>query len=624
MSNKNNNIEILKKSKRIFNISIILIDLITVVLTYFIMPVVQNFPPLSEDFGFQELVQPLTHIEQYSIVFILGISIHLIAFRILMRNIKKYIDKYSNNEEITTNEIFEIRKACQNVPYKVLIMQMSLFVSIGIIFNLIMLVQFFTIVKFTLMIIAITLIVSLLTFIATQRYLNQVWLSTYDVSLEYKKNVGYRINNTRSLILQTIPFIAVLLVILSLIGYAKATEQKGMASANYYKVYLTTMEKEDIEINQNNLIAELDKIPLNNLEDSYFIVDPYTQERYNSNVDKALTDFALQYKNYFYSDFTEGMIYEGFGSDEQIYAKNIIDNNGESWLVGFKFSIVDKELLFYYFAIIISLVLVYSVILRIWAKNMSNNIRRVSNNLKQILDTNTLDKASILPILSNDEIGDLSYYYNKIQDKLISQQDIISIQSKFSAIGEVAAGMAHDINSPASAIDGTISLLYDFKVENASEEEYKILLDNMKLAIDKILKIVNNAREQFRNHDNLNNEIFTLNEVLMSIKSAEEPSIIKERCSINIEVDKEIKLYGVKSKLYQVIVNLVRNSLNAYKDNNLQGEIFINATEKKDEIIIIIKDNAGGIPDEIKSDLFNKILTTRGTKGTGLRIILSS
>lgn len=621
---KSNNIKILKKSKRIFNISIILIDLITVVLTYFIMPIVQNFPPLSEDFGFQELVQPLTHIEQYSIVFIFGITIHLISFSILMRNIRKYIEKYSNNEEIPTNEIFEIRKACQNIPYKVLIMQMSLFVSIGVIFNLIMLVQFFTIVKFTLMIIAITSIVSLLTFIATQRYLNQVLLSTYDVSLEYKKNLGYRINNTKSLILQTMPFIAVLLVILSLIGYAKATEQKGLASANYYKVYLSTLHKENIEINQNSLMIELDKIPLNDLEDSYFIVNPYTNEKYNSNVDKALTDFALQYKNYFYSDFTEGMIYEGFGSDEQIYAKNVTDYNGENWLVGFKFSIVDKELLFYYFAIIISLVLVYSVILRIWAKNMSNNISRVSNNLKQILDTNILDKSSILPILSNDEIGDLSYYYNKIQDKLISQQDIISIQSKFSAIGEVAAGMAHDINSPASAIDGTISLLYDFKVENASEEEYKILLDNMKLAIDKILKIVNNAREQFRNHDNLSNEEFTLNEILMSVKSSEEQSIIKERCSIKIEIEDKIKLFGVKSKLYQVITNIVRNSLNAYKDNNLQGEIYINAKENNNEVIIQIKDEAGGIPNEIKADLFNKILTTRGTKGTGLRIISSS
>lgn len=36
---------------KIFNIIIILIDLITVVLTYYIMPIIQNFPPLSEDFG---------------------------------------------------------------------------------------------------------------------------------------------------------------------------------------------------------------------------------------------------------------------------------------------------------------------------------------------------------------------------------------------------------------------------------------------------------------------------------------------------------------------------------------------------------------------------------------------
>lgn len=620
--NRDNNIKVLKKSKKIFNISIILIDFITVALTYFIMPIVQNFPPLSEDFGFQELVQPLTHIEQYTIVFVFGIIIHLISFRILMRHIRKYIKKYSYIDEISLQEILDIRKECQNIPYKVLLFQILLFVSIGIIFNLIMLVQFYTIIKFTLMIIAITSIVALLTFIATQRYLNQVLLSTYDVTLQYRKNLGYRIDNTKSLILQTVPFIAVLLIILSLIGYAKATEQKGVASANYYKVYLSKMNLANNDINKQNLIMELDKIPLNDIEDSYFIVNPYTNEKYNSNKDKAITDFALQYKDYFYNDFTEGMIYEGFGTDEQIYAINIKDNSGENWLVGFKFSIVDESLLFYYFAIMVLIVVVYTVLLRIWAKNISKNISRVSNNLKQILDTNMLDKELILPILSNDEIGDLSYYYNKIQEKLISQQDIISIQSKFSAIGEVAAGMAHDINSPASAIDRTIKLLYDFKVEN-DEEEYKVLLDNMKVAIDKILKIVNNAREQFRNHDNLNKEEFILNEVLMSIKSAEEPGIIKERCSLKIDIDNEIILYGIKSKLYQVIVNIVRNSLNAYKDHSLQGEIYIKVVEKKNEIIIQIKDDAGGIPEEIKDKLFDKILTTRGTKGTGLRIIFS-
>ncbi len=620
MDNKENHVKNLKKSKIKFNITIVLIDLITVILTYYIMPIVQSFPPLSEDFGFQEKVQVLTHVQQYTIVFILGITIHLTSFSIIMRNIKKYVKEYSSNKEISDEEILDIRKECQNIPYKVLLVQMTLFISIGIIFNLIMLVKFFTIVKFTLMIVAITSIVSLLTFITTQRYLSKILISTYDVTLTYEKNLGYRISNIRSLIMQTIPFIAVVLVILSLIGYSKAIEQKGLASANYYKVYLANLALDAEKINKNNLIKVLNEIPLNNGEDSYFIISPYEKERYNSKQDKPITDFALTYRDYFYDDFQEGMLYEEFGSDEQIYAKKVLDYNGNSWYIGFKFSMVDEELLLYYFAIILSLTLVSLIILYIWAKNISKNTIRISENLKEILETNKINKNNILPIMSNDELGDLSYYYNKIQEKLISQQDIISIQSKFSAIGEVAAGMAHDINSPASAIEGTINLLYDFKVES-DEEEYKLLLDNMKIAIDKILKLVNNAREQFRNHDNLDKKRFTLNELLMSVKVAEEQAIIKERCTIRINIDNEISIYGIKSKLYQVIVNIVRNALNAYKDNNLQGEIFIQAKEEKSDIIIEIKDTAGGIPEEVKDELFRKILTTRGTKGTGLRTI---
>ena len=620
MDNKENHVKNLKKSKIKFNITIVLIDLITVILTYYIMPIVQSFPPLSEDFGFQEKVQVLTHVQQYTIVFILGITIHLTSFSIIMRNIKKYVKEYSSNKEISDEEILDIRKECQNIPYKVLLVQMTLFISIGIIFNLIMLVKFFTIVKFTLMIVAITSIVSLLTFITTQRYLSKILISTYDVTLTYEKNLGYRISNIRSLIMQTIPFIAVVLVILSLIGYSKAIEQKGLASANYYKVYLANLALDAEKINKNNLIKVLNEIPLNNGEDSYFIISPYEKERYNSKQDKPITDFALTYRDYFYDDFQEGMLYEEFGSDEQIYAKKVLDYNGNSWYIGFKFSMVDEELLLYYFAIILSLTLVSLIILYILAKNISKNTIRISENLKEILETNKINKNNILPIMSNDELGDLSYYYNKIQEKLISQQDIISIQSKFSAIGEVAAGMAHDINSPASAIEGTINLLYDFKVES-DEEEYKLLLDNMKIAIDKILKLVNNAREQFRNHDNLDKKRFTLNELLMSVKVAEEQAIIKERCTIRINIDNEISIYGIKSKLYQVIVNIVRNALNAYKDNNLQGEIFIQAKEEKSDIIIEIKDTAGGIPEEVKDELFRKILTTRGTKGTGLRTI---
>ena len=67
----------LKKIKFQFVLMILLIDLIAVVTTYYIMPLVQNFPPLSEDFAFQDAVQPLTHIQQYTIIYIVGTFIHL-------------------------------------------------------------------------------------------------------------------------------------------------------------------------------------------------------------------------------------------------------------------------------------------------------------------------------------------------------------------------------------------------------------------------------------------------------------------------------------------------------------------------------------------------------------------
>ena len=272
--------------------------------------------------------------------------------------------------------------------------------------------------------------------------------------------------------------------------------------------------------------------------------------------------------------------------------------------------------------------LVALVFLYIWAKNFNKNAESISARLKEILKSPKIEKENIIPILSNDELGDLSYYYNKIQEKLINQEDIIALQSKFSAIGEVAAGMAHDINNPASAIEGSVELLYDFEPKDVEDkEEYKKLLDNMKIAINRILSIVNNAREQFRNFNNLQKEHFTLNNLFESIKQSENDNVTKAGCTLIINKNADINVYGVKSKLDQVVTNIIRNAVDAYKDNNLRGNIEVNAyIDEKDPKygIISIKDSAGGIPEEIQGTLFNKIITTRGVKGTGLGLYLSS
>lgn len=618
---KNKNTKQVKIFKRKFISSIFLLDLITIIALYLIMPTIQGYPPYSENFAFQDKVQVLTHIEQYTVILLIGMALNIISLKLYMKNIYTYINKSYKETRIEYEEILKVRKDCINVPYKLAIFEFAGILILGLLLNLIMLARPFAVVKFTLMIISLASITALSVLIISQKYLYNILESTYQKEKRYEKSNGIRIKNSLSLQIQMLPFVLVVLILISLVGYSKAMNKQGETITSYYKAYLDAEEENMNNINIESLKQFLNSIPLYNEKDYYFIITPNDETIYVSNKNGSISSFVLDYRDFFFEK-TEGRLYENFGIDEQLYAKKLLDSAGGIWYIGFKFEVVDYELFVYYLLIDIIVLALYSILSYIWAKSMSKNSNRISENLKEILDTNTINKENILPIMSNDELGDLSYYYNKIQEKLISQQDIISIQSKFSAIGEVAAGMAHDINSPASAIEGTVNLLYDFKVDS-NEEEYKLLLDNMKVAIEKILKIVNNAREQFRNHDNLNKEEFTLNEVLMNMKSAEEPSIIKEGCSITVKTEKEIKLYGIKSKLYQVIVNLVRNSLNAYKDNNLQGKINIEAEENQNETIIKVIDNAGGIPEEIKEDLFKKILTTRGTKGTGLRIIFS-
>lgn len=610
-----------KKFKTKFISSIFLLDLITIIILYLIMPTIQGYPPYSEDFAFQAKVQPLTHIEQYTAILLIGMTLNIISLKLYMKRIYAYINKTDKKEDIKYEEILKVRKDCINVPYKLALFEFFGILILGLLLNLVMLAQPFAVVKFTLMIISLASITALSVLIISQKYLYNILESTYIKDKRYERNNGIRIKNSLSLQIQMLPFVLVVLILISLVGYSKAMNKQGETITSYYKAYLEAEEEKMNNINIDSLKQFLDKIPVYNKSDYYFIITPNDETIYVSDKDGSISSFVLDYRDFFFQK-TDGRLYENFGIDEQLYAKKVLDSNGKIWYIGFKFKVVDYELFIYYLLIDVIVLALYSMLSYIWAKNMSKNSNKISEKLKKILNTNTLDKENILPVMSNDELGDLSYYYNKIQEKLINQQDIISIQSKFTAVGEVAVGMAHDINSPASAIEGTVNLLYDFKVED-NEEEYKLLLDNMKVAIEKILKLVNNAREQFRNHDNLSKEEFDLDELLMSMKNAEETAIIKERCSIEINTEKEIKIYGIKSKLYQVIVNLVRNSLNAYKDNKLQGKITIEAEENKNEIVIKVIDNAGGIPEQIKDQLFNKILTTRGTKGTGLRIIFS-
>lgn len=323
---KQKNTKEVKNFKAKFLVIFIIVDLLAVILSYYIMPLVQNFPPYSEDFAFQDLVQPLTHIQQYFIAFVIGVVVHYISFSIVMKKIYHYMNRFYRNEDITLDEVKTVRKTCINVPYKVFIVQMLSFLVIGTIFNFIMLAKAFTILKFTLFILALSSLVSLLLLIISQRMLYKVILTTYQVTNYYDKNSGYRIKNSANLLFQAVPLITIVLIIVSLIGYSKASEQKGLASANYYKAYINSKNLTPKDITEENLKSTLSSIPLNTNSDYYFIIYPNDEDIYVSSENGEISSFVLDYRDFFFEK-TNGMLYEKFGIDEQMYAVKLEDAN---------------------------------------------------------------------------------------------------------------------------------------------------------------------------------------------------------------------------------------------------------------------------------------------------------
>ena len=635
-----------KSFKLKFFLMVLIVDAIAVCIVYFIMPLVQNFPPLSENIQFQKQLPELTHIQQYLIAYALCIAVHTISFFVLMRRIFAYLRKYYNDENISYEEIQNVRKDCINIPYKVFFVQMVLIIAIGMLFNFIMLVSSFAILRFTLMIIVIASIISMVLLIGTQKLLYKVILSTYDVCNKYEKNTGYRITNSQNLLFQMIPFITVILIVISLIGYSKAVQQEGFATANYYKAYLEMYTVDSSEVSMDSLKELLSKVPLKSDSDYYFIISPNDEEIYVSNPDGSVSEFVLTYRDFFYEEFNH-VLYETYGVDEQLYTIDITDSSGNVWYYGFKYPVVDFSLLIYYLKLIIIVLIVYSILLYFWSHNISNNLIKTTASLKDILDTENSDKNKILPIVSNDEFGDLSYYYNKIQEltvhnieKIHENQSMLMEKERLASLGQLIGGIAHNLKTPIMSISGAAEGLtdlikeYDSSIDDpdVNSQDHHDIAKDMSEWVEKIKDytsymsdVITAVKGQAVTLSESDNISFDIEELLkrVDILMKHELKNALIYLNISINVPRNTLLHGDINSLVQVINNMISNSIQAYDGKPEQNiDLAVNKTDNN-MIDISIKDYGPGLSDSVKDKLFNEMVTTKGKNGTGLGLYMS-
>jgi len=228
----------------------------------------------------------------------------------------------------------------------------------------------------------------------------------------------------------------------------------------------------------------------------------------------------------------------------------------------------------------------------------------------------------IILAAKNREINKLNKNLEEKIKKAIEEnhkkEQILFQQSKLAAMGEMIGAIAHQWRQPLNSLALNIQLLVDDFFEKKVDEKY---IENFEKKNLNIIHFMSKTIDDFRNFfsKDKEKEYIDLMESVIDVLKL----IDKQLKDLNIKIEikgKSKKVYAYKNELKQVILNIITNSKDAILENNIEnGKISIFIDKNK----IIIEDNAGGIPENIKDRIFEPYFTTKNTKGTGIGLYMS-
>jgi C4-dicarboxylate-specific signal transduction histidine kinase len=204
----------------------------------------------------------------------------------------------------------------------------------------------------------------------------------------------------------------------------------------------------------------------------------------------------------------------------------------------------------------------------------------------------------------------------------ISLQTALSLEkskalhnAKLASLGEMSAGIAHEINNPLAIIQSNIELLRRFR-EN--KEKFESKTETMFKAIHRIEKIVKGLKKFSRTSESTPHKFESLahivNEALVIIETKSK----RHTTEVRIDVPSNLHILCDEIEIEQVLVNLVNNGIEAIK--NMENRwVHIKAYSELGQVVVQVIDSGQGLPKEIESKLFQPFFTTKSVgEGTGL------
>ncbi len=206
---------------------------------------------------------------------------------------------------------------------------------------------------------------------------------------------------------------------------------------------------------------------------------------------------------------------------------------------------------------------------------------------------------------------------NALEAELDQQREIAYQSEKLSAMGELLAGVAHELNNPLSVVVG-YSMMMQTSVEDPA---LKKQVDNIAQAADRCSRIVKAFLAMARQRP-MELTQCSLNEALLAALDIVGHSLRKSEIDVEINLDENLPdVEADDDQIIQVFTNLLVNAENALHGQPEPRRLVIESTldAGTTQAVISIRDNGPGISAEVKSRIFEPFYTTKGVgEGTGI------
>lgn len=197
-------------------------------------------------------------------------------------------------------------------------------------------------------------------------------------------------------------------------------------------------------------------------------------------------------------------------------------------------------------------------------------------------------------------------------------------QSKYSELGMMSAGIAHEINNPLAVIQARTTQLLRIYRDPAKQLELAQGLEQILSTSERINRTVQGIREFIQQDDKYPEQEISLKRIIDDVLAFCGQRLTNHGVNLRCYHLEQFKVIGNKVQIEQIFLNLLNNAFDAI-EYLPEKWIEISALDAGDRLQVFVKDSGGGIPPEIARNIMEPFFSTKDAgKGTGLGLALAS